>query len=170
MENKDLIYIFLSAFPRETCIKIKRELISNDKIKFSADGYCKSPAFSDLLEFTEREIKAASDDHFRYGRDFFVANRVMQQGIARRLRKWSKEFESSNSTEERPIGNAPPSRTLYEIRPMICFYCRKEGHGTAKKKSFFLQCGTQRCQELEAEQWEGLVQRIGKDYTMPNLM
>ncbi|KNZ51169.1 hypothetical protein VP01_4060g4 [Puccinia sorghi] len=47
--DKDVIYIFLSAFPFENCIKIKRELISNDKIKFSEDGYCKPPSLSDLL-------------------------------------------------------------------------------------------------------------------------
>ena len=186
--DKDVIYIFLSAFPRETCINIKRELISNDKIKFSADGYCKPPALSDLLEFTEREIKAASDDAFGYGRAFVESNRVMQQGMdvkkgaekgkalrekmveenpvnkleekvekmAKGIQALQQKLENSNSTEEKPRGNAPPSRTLYESRPMICFYCSKEGHGT------------QRCQELEADQREGLVQRIGKDYYLPN--
>ncbi|KNZ64490.1 hypothetical protein VP01_1022g6 [Puccinia sorghi] len=114
--DKDVIYIFLSASPCETRIKIKRELISNDKIKFSADGYCKPPALSDLLEFTEREIKAASNEAFGYGRAFFESNRKIQSTNSKR---------SSNSTKERPRGNEPTSRTLYESRTMICFYCRR---------------------------------------------
>ncbi|KNZ51912.1 hypothetical protein VP01_3767g1, partial [Puccinia sorghi] len=73
-------------------------------IKFSEDGYCKPTALSDLLEFTEREIKAASDDIFGYGRAFVESNRVMQQGIdkiqstssKRRLRKWQKESRRFN--------------------------------------------------------------------------
>ncbi|KNZ60389.1 hypothetical protein VP01_1560g2 [Puccinia sorghi] len=78
---KDVIYIFLSAFPCETCIHIKRELISNNKIKFYADGCCKPQALSDLLDFTEKEIKAASDDNVGYGRAIVESNRVIQQGI-----------------------------------------------------------------------------------------
>ncbi|KNZ50503.1 hypothetical protein VP01_4386g1, partial [Puccinia sorghi] len=149
--DKDVIQQFLSAFPRETCINIKRDLISNDKIKFSADGCSKPPAFSDLLECTEREIKAASDDAFGYGRAFVESNRVMQQGIdkiqstnsKRKLRKWQKESRRFNKNLKVQIQQR---KDLEEMHHHLEIFAKK----------------------LEADQREGLVQRIGKDYYLPN--
>ncbi|KNZ52730.1 hypothetical protein VP01_3468g1, partial [Puccinia sorghi] len=99
--DKDVIYIFL-------------ELISNDKIKFSEDGYCKPPALSDLLEFTEMDIKAASDDAFGYGRDFKGA----EKGKA--LREKMMEENPVNKLEEKVEKMAkgiqnPPKKVVSKV-------------------------------------------------------
>ncbi|KNE89254.1 hypothetical protein PSTG_17287, partial [Puccinia striiformis f. sp. tritici PST-78] len=66
------------------------------------------------------------------------------------------EKPDTNYTDANPRGNAPPSRTLYDSKTMVCYYCSKEGHGTT------------RCQDLEADKRLGLVRQIGSDYYLPN--
>ncbi|KNZ63282.1 hypothetical protein VP01_1163g2 [Puccinia sorghi] len=70
---------------------------------FSADGCCKPPALSDILEFTEREIKTASDDAFGYGTAFVESNRVIQQGIY--VKKGAGEGKAlrEKMVEENPV-------------------------------------------------------------------
>ncbi|KAI7937043.1 hypothetical protein MJO28_015942 [Puccinia striiformis f. sp. tritici] len=111
--SRDVVYIFLSAFPRETCRNIRRELINHGKIKFSADGYCKPPDFADLLQFTEKEMKAGSDDAFGYGRAFAESSRVIQQGLD--LKKGS---EKGKVLREKMIEENPSSKLEEKVDSM----------------------------------------------------
>ncbi|KAI7947611.1 hypothetical protein MJO28_009519 [Puccinia striiformis f. sp. tritici] len=171
--------IYASKFMTIVKYLLNNEHISSSRDVFSADGYCKPPDFADLLQFTEKEMKAGSDDAFGYGRAFAESSRVIQQGLD--LKKGSEkgkvlrekmieenpsskleekvdsmakgiaalqqklEKPDTNYTDANPRGNAPLSRTLYDSKTMVCYYCSKEGHGTTK------------CQDLEADERLGLI-------------
>ncbi|KAH9450706.1 hypothetical protein Pst134EB_018231 [Puccinia striiformis f. sp. tritici] len=60
----------------------------------------------------------------------------------------NKEFSRESS--------GPQSRTLFESKAPICYYCSREGHTTT------------RCFALEQDEKLGLVRRIGREYYLPN--
>ncbi|KAI7949131.1 hypothetical protein MJO28_007952, partial [Puccinia striiformis f. sp. tritici] len=94
-------------------VKYKKGAHQPWKIKFSADGYCKPPDFADLLQFTEKEMKAGSDDAFGYGRAFAESSRVIQQGLD--LKKGS---EKGKVLREKMIEENPSSKLEEKVDSM----------------------------------------------------
>jgi len=78
--KRDVGFIFLSAFSKETQKNIKRELVKGKRITYGKDGYPKPPEFEDLTEIAENEIRAEFEETFTT-QSFSESNKKMQKNL-----------------------------------------------------------------------------------------
>ena len=54
--KKEVSYLFISAFSKESQKNIKRELVKEKKIPYGQDGCSRPPNFQDVLDAAENKI------------------------------------------------------------------------------------------------------------------
>ncbi|EFP87033.1 uncharacterized protein PGTG_12774 [Puccinia graminis f. sp. tritici CRL 75-36-700-3] len=195
-KEEDTSILFMKAFSKEIQQNIKRHLVSYDLLPKGPDGSNLPPKWAHLVKVAEMEVRIVEPGYLDVtNTNFSEANQLMQKrldaqkGDSQRRNQMIAETPNDKTVVDKNIadmakeiaslkqqlksvlpvaynqpsnlertefsrGNARPSTPLYESQ--ICFYCRREGHVT------------HRCPELQKDESEGLVQRSGKDWYLPN--
>mgnify|MGYP000964125231 CR=1 FL=1 len=191
--KKEVGFIFLAAFSKESQKNIKRELVKGDKISYAKDGYAKPPEFRYITEAAENEVRADSEDTFTF-KSFAPSNRIAQKSFEEKRGPFGKRREKmieENPTESlegkvetltklvdtltQKLNNPPPRNNQQNPGSLNDF---NRGAGPPSRpvynpKTVCFYClreghGTFKCEELQKDEKEGLVKREGKDYFLPN--
>ncbi|EFP90331.1 uncharacterized protein PGTG_16357 [Puccinia graminis f. sp. tritici CRL 75-36-700-3] len=164
-KEEDTSILFMKAFSKE--IKV-----AEMEVRIVQPGYLDvtNTNFSEANQLMQKRLDAQKGDSQR--RNQMIAETPSEKTMVdKNIEDMAKEIASLKQQLKSVLsvaynqpshleqteflrGNARPSTPLYESQ--ICFYCRREGHVT------------HRCPELQKDESEGLVQRSGKDWYLPN--
>ncbi|OAV87487.1 hypothetical protein PTTG_10165 [Puccinia triticina 1-1 BBBD Race 1] len=170
-------FSFASGFQQ----RIKSYLIKEKKMKKTLDGRYLLPALKELraaatsemeeeVAFTSKQVKTQATPPvataFKESNDIMLkmeADRRPKDApaqskapatvddLSRMLQSFEQRLKKESSTVP-PAASAPSN----SCGPLVCYYCHREGHGTA------------RCFELKKDKEEKLVEQKGTNFFLPN--
>ncbi|KAA1064080.1 hypothetical protein PGTUg99_010874 [Puccinia graminis f. sp. tritici] len=169
---------YYQAFSAAVQNEIRKKLMRDGTMVTTLDKRFKLPTFQILQEGVDSVMKEQTALTFEDSRtsevvpspSFSDRNRVMKkmeddcrpkEGLqpsnpAPSMDELSKMFEAFEQRIDQKLAAVSSKAPQGSGQPMVCFYCHREGHRTA------------RCQELQKDKEDNLVKQKGTNFFLPN--
>ncbi|KAA1095262.1 hypothetical protein PGT21_014027 [Puccinia graminis f. sp. tritici] len=169
---------YYQAFSAAVQNEIRKKLMRDGTMVTTLDKRFKLPTFKILQEGVDSVMKEQTVLTFEDSRtsevvpspSFSDRNRVMKkmeddcrpkEGLqpsnpAPLMDELSKMFEAFEQRIDQKLAAVSSKAPQGSRQPMVCFYCHREGHRTA------------RCQELQKDKEDNLVEQKGTNFFLPN--